>query len=189
MSRATPIAPVKEHWTLDEWLQTEMEPRCELDNGKLIPMASPTRRHQRIVGRLFGRVDHWAAQEQRGSVDMEVDVALPVGKGVIPDISFVAHEREAELLTPDGKVRGAPDLVVEVISPSTRTRDTVEKLRDYYESKVPWYWLIDSETLVIQELQWTPEGYVIRTVAEPGEVFRSKALEGFEVNLQALLGE
>lgn len=152
-------------------------------------MASPSRKHQRIVGRLYGRVDAWALESQKGTVELELDVALPIGKGVIPDICFVSREREAELFTPEGKVRGAPDLVVEVVSPSTRTRDTVEKLRDYHESKVPWYWLIDSETLVIQELQWTPEGYVIRTVAEPGEVFRSKALEGFELNLQALLGE
>ncbi|MCX7926233.1 MAG: Uma2 family endonuclease [Fimbriimonadales bacterium] len=189
MSRAMPIAPAKEHWTLEEWLQTEMEPRCELDHGRLIPMASPTRKHQDIVLTTAYEARRHTLIHRLGALLMEVDVALPIGKGVIPDISFVSREREVELLTPEGKVRGAPDLVVEVVSPSTRTRDTVEKLRDYYESKVPWYWLIDSETLVIQELQWTPDGYVIRTVAEPGEVFRSKALEGFELNLQALLGE
>ncbi|MCS7190285.1 MAG: Uma2 family endonuclease [Fimbriimonadales bacterium] len=189
MSRTAPLAPAKEHWTLEEWLQTEMEPRCELDHGRLVPMASPSRRHQDIVLTTAYAVRHHAISHQLGASLMEIDVALPIGKGVIPDICFVSREREAELLTPEGKVRGAPDLVVEVVSPSTRTRDTVEKLRDYHESKVPWYWLIDSETLVIQELQWTPDGYVIRTVAEPGEVFRSKALEGFELNLQALLGE
>lgn len=89
----------------------------------------------------------------------------------------------------EGKVRGMPDLVVEVISPSTRTHDTVRKLRDYHQAGVPWYWLIDSEALSIQELQWTPAGYVIRATAEAGEVFRSHALEGFELNLQALLNE
>lgn len=175
--------------SLEEWLQSELEPRCEYENGRLIPMASPSRKHQRIVGRLYGQFDRWTVENQKGSVEMELDVALPIGKGVIPDLSFIRREREAELLTPDGKVQGAPDLVVEVVSPSTRTRDTVQKLRDYYESGVAWYWLIDSETLSIQELQWTPEGYVIRTVAEAGEVFRSKALEGFEINLKALLGE
>ncbi len=152
-------------------------------------MASPTRRHQRIVGRLYGQMDRWTQESQAGSVEMEVDVALPIGKGVIPDLTFVRREREAELLTPEGKVQGAPDLVVEVVSPTTRTRDTVQKLRSYHESGVAWYWLVDSETLSVQELQWTPEGYVIRGVAEAGEVFRSQALEGFEVNLQALLGE
>ena len=152
-------------------------------------MASPTRRHQDILLTMAYEARRHALSRQLGTVLMEVDVALPIGKGVIPDLTFIRREREAELLTPEGKVQGAPDLVVEVVSPTTRTRDTVQKLRSYHESGVAWYWLVDSETLSIQELQWTPEGYVIRGVAEAGEVFRSQALEGFEVNLQALLGE
>lgn len=175
--------------SLDEWLQSELEPRCEYENGRLIPMASPTRQHQDIVLITGYEARRHTIKNKLGALLMEVDVALPIGKGVIPDLSFIRRERESELLTPDGKVQGAPDLVVEVVSPSTRTRDTVQKLRDYYESGVAWYWLIDSETQSIQELQWTPEGYVIRTVAEAGEVFRAKALEGFEINLKALLGE
>ncbi|MCS6918715.1 MAG: Uma2 family endonuclease, partial [Fimbriimonadales bacterium] len=102
--------------TLQEWLQSELEPRCELDNGRLIPMASPSRRHQDIVLTTAYEARRFAIRNQLGALLMEVDVALPIGKGVIPDLSFIRREREAELLTPDGKVQGAPDLVVEVIS-------------------------------------------------------------------------
>ncbi|MDW8106707.1 MAG: Uma2 family endonuclease [Armatimonadota bacterium] len=178
----------KERWTLEEWLQIEFEPRCEFEHGRLIPIASPTKRHQDLVLLTAYEVRRYAQARQLGTVLMEVDVALPMGKGVILDVSFVARQREAEVIT-EGKVRGVPDLVVEIISPSTRTRDTVHKLRDYHQAGVPWHWLIDSEALTIQELQWTPEGYVIRATAEAGEVFRSHALEGFELNLQALLSE
>jgi Uma2 family endonuclease len=177
----------KREWTLQEWLEAEMEPRCELENGRLIPMASPTRQHQRIVGRLFAQMDHWASQTSSGFVEMELDVALPTGIGCIPDLVFIRRERASELYTPEGKIKGVPDLVVEVVSPSTRARDTVHKLRVYQAAGVPWYGLIDSETLMVQELRLAPDGYQISVVADAGEVFRPAALPGFELNLQALL--
>ncbi len=179
----------KRDWTLEEWLKAELEPRFEFEEGRLVPMASPTRQHQRIVGRLFTQMERWANQTGSGSIEMELDVALPTGVGFIPDLMFIRRERESELYTPGGKIRGVPDLVVEVVSPSTRTRDTVRKLRAYQAAGVPWYWLIDSETLVAQELKLTPDGYQISTVADAGEVFRPAALPGFEINLQQRMEE
>lgn len=152
-------------------------------------MASPSRRHQRIVGKMFAEMDRWNEQNTIGSVELEVDVALPTGMGFIPDLIFIKTEQVESLLTPEGKIRGAPYLVVEVISPNTRTRDTVHKMRAYYEAGVAWYWLIDSETLTAQEYQHTPEGYLLRTVASAGELFEPKALKGLQLNLQELVGE
>ncbi len=54
---------------------------------------------------------------------------------------------------------------------------------------MPWYWLIDSETLTIYEYQHTPDGYLLRTLAQEGELFQPRALEGFSLNLKELLGE
>jgi Uma2 family endonuclease len=176
-------------WTVDEWLQAELEPRCELQDGILLPMASPTRQHQEIVLTTAYALRRYVRAGRLGVVLMEVDVALPDGSGVIPDICFVRAERESEVLTPSGKVRGAPDLAVEVVSPSTRARDTIEKARLYHVAGIAWYWLIDSETLAVQELRWTPDGYVIGATAMAGEPFRPDALPGFEFNLQTALEE
>jgi Uma2 family endonuclease len=175
--------------TVEEWLRLpEGPPYYELEEGRLVRMPSPTRQHQRIVGRLFAFLDDWTTVRGLGTVVMEVDVALPTGRGYIPDLAFVRREREAELLTPDGKVRGVPDLVVEVVSPGTQGRDRYTKFRAYWEAGVPWYWLVDSETLVIQEFQYTPEGYLCRATVEAGEVFRPQALPGLELDLAALVG-
>jgi Uma2 family endonuclease len=175
--------------TVEEWLRLpEGPPYYELEEGRLVRMPSPTRQHQRIVGRLFAFLDDWTTVRGLGTVVMEVDVALPTGRGYIPDLTFVRREREAELLTPDGKVRGVPDLVVEVVSPGTQGRDRYTKFRAYWEAGVPWYWLVDSETLVIQEFQYTPEGYLCRATVEAGEVFRPQALPGLELDLAALVG-
>jgi Uma2 family endonuclease len=176
-------------WTVDKWLQAELEPRCELQDGILLPIASPTRQHQEIVLTTAYALRRYVRAGRLGVVLMEVDVALPDGSGVIPDICFVRAERESEVLTPSGKVRGAPDLAVEVVSPSTRARDTIEKARLYHAAGIAWYWLIDSETLAVQELRWTPDGYVIGATAIAWEPFRPDALPGFEFNLQTALAE
>jgi purine nucleosidase len=64
----------------------------------------------------------------RRLVVMAVDVALPTGRGYIPDLTFIRRDREGELIGEDGKIHGAPDLVVEVISPSTKVRDRYKKM-------------------------------------------------------------
>ncbi len=184
-----PTATQTAQWTLEAWLQAELEPRCELIGGTLMPMASPTRRHQEIVLTTAYALRQHVRAGRLGVVLMEVDVALPNGAGVIPDICFVREARAAETLTPAGKVQGAPDLAVEVVSPSTRARDTVDKVRLYHQAGVAWYWLIDSETLAVQELRWTPEGYVIGATATAGQTFQPEALPGFTIDLQRALEE
>lgn len=85
----------KERWTLEEWLCTEFELRCEFVQGRLIPRASPTKRHQDLVLLTAYELRQYAHAKQLGTVLMEVDVALPTSKGLIPDIRFVTREREA----------------------------------------------------------------------------------------------
>lgn len=166
-----------------------MEPRFELEHGRLVPMASPSSKHNDLMATVYYLLRQYVRSRQLGTVVLEVDVALPTGVGFIPDIAYVRKEREAQLFTAHGKIRGAPDLVVEVISPSTRVRDSVHKLRAYYEAGVAWYWLIDSETLTCYEYQHTPEGYLLRTTAGAGEPFQPQAIEGFALNLQELMSE
>lgn len=147
------------------------------------------REHQEIVGLLFATLRQFAGAHDLGTLVMEVDVALPTGRGYILDISFVSRSREAALLGRDGKVHGAPDLVVEVVSPGTRSRDRYRKLREYWEAGVVWYWLVDSEALGGEEFQHTAQGYLCATTAAPGEIFESKTFQGLRIDLVTLIGE
>ncbi|MCS7188095.1 MAG: Uma2 family endonuclease, partial [Armatimonadota bacterium] len=116
----------QKRWTIEEWLNLpEGPPFYELEDGRLMEVPSPRREHQEIVGVLYFTLRQFARERNLGTVVMAVDVALPTGKGYIPDLVFVRREREGELLAPDGKIHGAPDLVVEVVSPSTKVRDRV----------------------------------------------------------------
>jgi len=175
--------------TLEEFRALpEGPPYYEFEEGKLIPMGSPTVEHQDLVGELASLLRRFVRERKRGRVCMEVDVYLPDDRVYIPDISFVSTERVDDLLGfPDRKIHGAPDLVVEVTS-SNPERDRVRKFRVYYENGVPWYWVVDGETLAIEEYRATPEGYLRVGSTEAGEVFRPKLFPELSIDLAALVG-
>ncbi len=174
--------------TLEDWLALpEGPPFYELENGELVKMPSPRREHQRLLHRLATFLDDFVSENELGTIVMEVDVALPTGEGYIPDIAFISREREEELLAPDGKVHGSPDLVVEVMSPTTRRRDRFVKFRNYWRAKVKWLWLVDAEELTVEEYEWTEGGYLCVASVDAGETFEPKALPGLKLNLSEMV--
>jgi len=92
------------------------------------------------------------------------------------------------LLDPvDRKIHGSPDLVVEVTS-SAPARDRVHKFRVYYGNGLPWYWIIDSNTLAIEEYHAIAQGYLRTASIGPREEFRPQLFPDLVINLAALLG-
>jgi Uma2 family endonuclease len=174
--------------TLEEFRALpEGPPYYEYEEGELILVASPTPEHQDVMGVLWNVVWQFVRQQQMGRVVMEVDVYLPDGRGYIPDLAYLSTERMHLLHPTDRKIHGSPDLVVEVTS-STPARDRVHKFRGYYGNGVPWYWIIDSNTLAIEEYHATPEGYLRTASVALGEEFRPQLFPGLAINLAALLG-
>jgi Uma2 family endonuclease len=174
--------------TLEEFRALpEGPPYYEYEEGELILVASPTPEHQDIIGVLWHVLWQFVRQHQMGRVVMEVDVYLPDGRGYIPDLAYLAPAHLHLLHLTDRKIHGSPDLVVEVTS-STPARDRVHKFRVYYGNGVPWYWIIDSNTLAIEEYHATPQGYLRTASIAPGEDFQPQLFAGLVINLVALLG-
>lgn len=175
--------------TLQEWLDLpEGPPFFEWEAGRLVVIPSPKKIHQKIVGLLFHALYDYVARNDLGVVVMELDVALPNGVGYYPDLAFIAKDRLLHLMGEDNKIHGALDMVVEVVSPFTQSRDRVIKFQNYYEAGVSWYWLIDSETLAIQEFEHSPEGYVCRATISSGALFEPKLFPNLKINLPMILG-
>jgi Uma2 family endonuclease len=173
--------------TLEEYRALpEGRPFFEFEEGELIPMTSPTPEHQDILVELAHPFRQWVRERQLGRVFVEVDVYLPDGRGYIPDLSFLSNERMHLLNPDDRKIHGAPDLVVEITS-SAPERDRVHKFRIYFDNAVPWYWIVDSQTLSIEEYRATPEGYVRTASVAAGEGFRPQLFPGFAIDLAGLL--
>lgn len=165
----------------------EGPPNFEFEDGEVIRVPSPTVDHQDVVQELGHKVWQHARQRRLGRACMGVDVYLPDGRVFIPDVSYLSREHLHLLSAEDQKIHGVPDLVVEVTS-SDPDRDRVHKFRVYFENGVPWYWIVDGETLAIEEYRATPEGYHRVASVAGGEDFRPRLFTELVINLAQLLG-
>ena len=156
--------------------------RYELIDGELIMVGSPNFAHQTVVGALGVRMYVFADGNDLGKVIFSpFDVVLSDTDVVQPDLLFVSNERE-EIIT-RANARGAPDLVVEIISPSSERRDWRDKRALYARHGVREYWLIDPINRVIW-LTLLRRGAleIVGTYGE-GDTVSSTALAGFSVKV------
>lgn len=161
--------------------------RHELIDGEHYVTASPNQKHQIIVMNLSAMIWNYLQQHPIGRVfGSPLDVVFSDFDVVEPDVQFISRARQ-EILTKQN-VRGAPDLVVEVGSPSTRKRDETIKRRLYERFAVSEYWVIDPELDTIEVYRRVGERYM-RTAElslENGDVLTTPLLPGAEFPLSKI---
>jgi len=123
--------------------------RYEAIEGELYVTPAPSRRHQTIAGELYVRLRELLVASGQGRLWFApLGVEFPAtGEGVQPDLVFVSEERRG-VLAPEG-LRGAPDMVVEILSPTTSHRDRGIKLRLYERQGVLEYWIVDPDAAAV----------------------------------------
>jgi Uma2 family endonuclease len=149
----------KQRWTYAEFarLPSDTGERFEIIDGELQVTPSPSTRHQRVVTDLVLAVGTFVREHDLGEFYTgPVDVLFQEGDYLAPDAVFVRSDRP-ELLSDRG-IEGAPDLVVEVLSPSTLMRDRGTKFERYRHFGVGEYWIVDPEARSI-EVWRTADGY------------------------------
>lgn len=150
-------AQTKHDWTYADYAQLPTELRCEIYDGNLTMSPSPVPAHQRVIFAVAKFLETWVAKSALGEVFISpIDVALSTKRVVIPDICFVSSARSS-LVTQRG-IEGAPDLVVEVLSPSSMRHDRTVKFRYYEEAGVAEYWLVDPGTKSVEIYSLQREG-------------------------------
>jgi len=184
---ANPIV-IERRWTAADYRRLpEGPPYYELDEGDLIEMVRPRGKHQEIIGRLFAVIDAHARSNRLGKVWPEVAVQLSPTLIYIPDLTFLLTEN-LDRFADDVVVQGPPDLAIEVVSPSTASRDRSRKLRAYYQAGVPWYWLVESDTLLITEYRHMADGYLVNQTAAATDEFAPTLFPGLALRMADLLG-
>jgi Uma2 family endonuclease len=160
--------------------------RHELVDGEHYVTPSPNMRHQLISGDLFGLIWNYLQEHPIGRVfSAPSDVVLSPHDVVEPDLFYVSKERAAQVLTP-ANVRGAPDLVIEISSPSTRQRDETIKRHLYERSGVSEYWVVDPDIEVVRVYRSAAEGNFGRPIElsrEAGDMLTTNLLPGLELPL------
>lgn len=132
--------------------------RYQVVEGELIMSPSPKKKHQQSLIMLVRKLAEYVEQRRLGSVFCApFDVVLSDCDIVQPDILFVSDKRR-DIITEDN-VKGAPDLVVEILSESTRKLDKGAKRKLYEKHGVKEYWMVSPEGETIEVLTLTTDGY------------------------------
>lgn len=156
-SRGDDMAGSNVRFTVIDYLNLPEHPRHELIEGDIVLAPSPSPRHQIVVGNIAAALRSWIKRMRLGTVlCAPIDVMLSNETVVQPDILVIFNENGHII---QDRIEGPPDLVVEVLSPSTKVRDLTVKRRLYASHGVKEYWIVDADLRTFQVNSWTSDGY------------------------------
>jgi Uma2 family endonuclease len=191
MSAGDPMKPVHPgvKLTYDDYVRFPDDGlRHELIDGEHYVTPTPIRKHQAICANLLGMIWGYLRQHPVGRVfTAPFDVILSEFDVVEPDLLFLNNERLAAITTSPW-VKGAPSLVVEIGSPSTRKRDATIKRRLYERVGVDEYWIVDPELDTV-DVHRLIEGRYQRTMQlslEAGDVLTTPLLPDLTLPLSTI---
>jgi Uma2 family endonuclease len=157
MGPAMPEAATKLTYD-DLLLLPEDGKRHELIDGEHFVSPSPNVQHQRVLGRLNAWLRQHAEENRLGEVFFApLDILFSPHDVVAPDLIFVSNARSA--IVERANLRGAPDLLVEVLSPTSHRHDEVRKRGLYERAGVTEYWVVDPEADTVKVYRREGEQY------------------------------
>lgn len=159
MSRQVP----KAHYTFADCLAWDESKHIEIIHGEAIVMLTPLRVHQEILGELSRQLANFL-DGKRAKVffgpfavrlfEKDGDAPESVDTMVLPDISVICDHNKLD----EYGCKGAPDMVVEILSPSTQRHDQLVKLRLYQQAGVQEYWIVDPENRTVRVMLMDEDG-------------------------------
>jgi len=178
-----------EYYTYDDYLKWEDAERCELIDGVIYAMSpAPLRRHQGVSSNLHGQLFDFLKGKPCKVYAAPFDVRLNAGTYnntvVQPDVVVVCDKSKLD----DKGCVGAPDLVIEILSPSTEVRDRVLKFNQYLQAKVREYWIVDPDSKTVTVNILDNDRYYSAAYAETDKA-PVHVLEGCVIDLTDVFAE
>ena len=189
-----PLPTEKAQCSFADYLGWEENERAEIINGEVFLMASPSSVHQEIVAELIRQFGNYLEGkrcrvypapfgvrlfEQDGESPEDVDTVVE------PDISIVCDKSKID----KHGCKGAPDLVIEILSPSSLRHDRLVKLDLYQRAGVREYWIVDPEYRSVQVFTLDGNFLSIREEYGMGDVAKVNILEGCFIELSKVFPE
>jgi len=193
----TALGNTQKKYTYDDYKTWDDEQRVELIDGIVYAMSAPSQSHQRVLSKIARRFGNYLEGKSCEVFQSPSDVRLNYDKEdntvVQPDMFVVCNKSKL-----DGQnCNGAPDLVLEVLSPSTKRKDEIVKLNKYIGAGVKEYWIVHPEEKIIYI--YAPNGkfdmkaYTLSDdkegAFEPGTIIKVGILEGLEIDLKDIFAE
>jgi Uma2 family endonuclease len=183
-----PVSPVQ--FTYEDFLLFPNDgKRHELVEGERYVSPSPVFKHQDIVANLLRVIGVFLKQTGIGKiVCAPMDVVFSDVDVVEPDLVYVSAARSA-IITEDN-IQGAPDLVVEILSPSSRKTDEIIKRKLYERYGVAEYWIVDPELETVKVYRFVEGRYarVAELARETGATLASPQFPGLTIPLDEIFG-
>ena len=182
------LADYNKRYTYSDYVQWDDDERWELIDGVPYVMSAPSPRHQELLGNLHGQLWSFLKGKQCKVYMAPFDVRLNADKFdntvVQPDIVIVCDREKID----KAGCAGAPDMVVEILSPSTSRYDRTLKFNTYLKSGIREYWVIDpaTKTLAVHILK---DGNYISHAYTDEDIVNVHVLESCAINLSEVFEE
>ncbi len=159
--------------------------RYELIHGEVHLTPSPTTKHQFALQNLSRSLDPFVFKHRLGEIFVApLDVRLSRDTAVQPDLIFISNSRAS--IIKENYIDGAPDLVVEILSPSTAAHDRATKLALYAEAGVPEVWLLETVAKTVEVLKLQGKKYLVDSALAGEQKLTSSQFPGWELPLTDL---
>jgi Uma2 family endonuclease len=183
------------NYSYADYLKWQMEEVVELIKGKIFKKAAaaPKRIHQKVSGELFLRLGNFLKGQKCQVYSAPFDVRFPkaskadhkIHDVVQPDICVVCDPAKLD----ERGCIGAPDLIVEILSPGNSKTELKHKFELYESNGVREYWIIHAETQDLLIYRLTDGKYVPSLLLTSGDVAESHVLKGFKLDLEEFFGD
>lgn len=171
-----------EFFTFDDYQKWDDDLRWELINGEAFMMSSPLDRHQLVLVELLVQMSPFFKKKPCRVLPAPMDLKLSDFDVLQPDIMVVCRPEQLK----GTHVVGAPSLVVEIDSPSTRSRDRKAKLELYARHGVPEYWLVTPYPSMVEALVLDRGRYAIEKTYGRDETLLSATFHGLAIDLASV---
>jgi Uma2 family endonuclease len=168
----------------NEWV------RYEIVDGELFVTRSPHHKHQQLAGRIFAALDQWAVGSGLGEASIMPGLIFSDADNVSPDVVWGSHDRIAQIQDEAGHFQGAPELVVEVLSPgkANEDRDRSAKLKLYSIQGVEEYWIVDRMAQRVEVYRREQAQLTLVATLLAQDAITSPLLPGFACAVAPLFG-
>ena len=177
--------PKKEKYTYEDYAKLPEGAPYQLIGGELIMTLAPTPYHQIVSRKIVSLLTQYVEKNNLGEILYSpIDVYFTEEDVFQPDIIFVSKERLN--IIGETKIEGAPDLIIEILSPSTAYYDLGRKYEIYEKSGVKEYWIVHPERKSIEIYQNESGQFKLVQMAKETGTINSSFLKGLELNLEKI---
>ena len=173
-------------FTYNDYVAIDDGYRYELINGVLKMIPGPATSHQRMSLKLASIIDYFIEDNDLGSVfESPIDVILDEENTVQPDILFISLENQSKVK--ENAIYGAPELVIEIISPSSVKADRYIKKSLYERFGVLEYWIVDIANKTVEVFELADSKFQLFSITEEKGKIDSKLLPGLNIEFDKIL--